>query len=175
MQTVAASQARDINTAAKGLQGFLLQRVGVSTLAASLYLAAQVLTGFTKTSTTSSIGSTEASATVVQHSASLEGLGKILKDLGEAGILLGTSEGISRPSKPFFPAGHRVRELEWRRMHQQELKQYAGQWVALEGEAIIASGSDLPKVVAEARAKGIMVPYVFYVEAQEKGQITFGL
>jgi hypothetical protein len=43
------------------------------------------------------------------------------------------------------------------------LRSFAGQWVVLEGEAIVAHGKDPQQVVVEARAKGIRVPYIFYV------------
>jgi len=43
-------------------------------------------------------------------------------------------------------------------------RQLVGQWVALEGETILAHGADPVAVVAKAREKGVRVPYVFYVE-----------
>lgn len=67
----------------------------------------------------------------------------------------------SRPEPP--AAGHRTRELEWRRTHREALCNFAGQWVVLEGEAIVAHGTDPQQAVIEARAKGIQVPYIFYV------------
>lgn len=70
---------------------------------------------------------------------------------------------------------HRARELEWRRTHQEELQAYAGQWVVLEGETIIAHGEDLGKVVADARTKGVAIPYIFYVEALGDNIVRIGL
>jgi hypothetical protein len=66
-------------------------------------------------------------------------------------------EAISQPR-------HRSRELEWRRTHQEMLRTMAGEWVVLEGEEIIGHGKDLGPLVAEARARGIVVPYAFFVE-----------
>jgi hypothetical protein len=63
--------------------------------------------------------------------------------------------------------GHRSREMEWRRTHQEEMRKLSEQWVALEGETILAHGSNLASVVAEARKKGVQVPYVFYVEPND--------
>jgi hypothetical protein len=60
-------------------------------------------------------------------------------------------------------SSHRARELEWRRTHREVLRNFAGQWVVLEGEEIVAHGKDPQQVVVEARAKGIRVPYIFYV------------
>lgn len=68
------------------------------------------------------------------------------------------------------PASHnhtssqgRRRELEWRQTHREELRQYAGEYVALEGEEIIAHDPDPLVVVAEARSRGIRGPYIFRI------------
>ena len=67
-------------------------------------------------------------------------------------------------SYPELPtSGHRTRELEWRRTHREVLRNFAGQWIVLEGEEIVTHGKDPQQVVVEARAKGIRVPYIFYV------------
>jgi hypothetical protein len=72
-------------------------------------------------------------------------------------------------------SGHRSRELEWRRTHGEFLHSFAGQWVVLEREEIIAYGGDPLKVLAEARGKGIQVPYIFYVESSADDVMTMGL
>lgn len=60
-------------------------------------------------------------------------------------------------------SGHRTRELEWRRTHREVLRSFAGKWVVLEGEQIVTYGKEPQQVVVDARAKGILVPYIFYV------------
>jgi hypothetical protein len=78
-------------------------------------------------------------------------------------------------SPPGLPAsGHRTRELEWRRTHREVLRNFAGQWVVLEGEKIAAHGKDPQQVVIEARAKGIQVPYIFYVGPTNVSPVTLG-
>ena len=72
-------------------------------------------------------------------------------------------------------SGHRSRELEWCRTHTEVLCQFAGQWVVLEGEEIVAHGDDPLQVVAEARAKGIQIPYIFYVEDVDARVVRMGL
>jgi uncharacterized protein DUF5678 len=67
----------------------------------------------------------------------------------------------SHPEPP--ASGHRTRELEWRRMHREVLCNFAGQWVVLEGEEMVAHSKDPQQAVVEARAKGIWLPYIFYV------------
>ena len=59
--------------------------------------------------------------------------------------------------------GHRSRELEWRQAHREVLRSFSGQWIVLEAEKIVAHGKDPQRTVAQARAKGIRVPYIFYV------------
>jgi hypothetical protein len=45
----------------------------------------------------------------------------------------------------------------------------------LEGEEIIAHGNDPLQVVTEARAKGIQVPYIFYVDDTNEKVVKMGL
>lgn len=84
---------------------------------------------------------------------------------------LGRSRVEARP----VPAGYRVRELEWRRTHADVLKAFANEWVALEGEEIVAHGPDPVQVVNEARAKGVGTPYIFFVEPSVEGVVRIGL
>ena len=59
---------------------------------------------------------------------------------------------------------HRSRELNFCAEHPEVFAKLVGQWVALEGETIVASGESLAPVVAAARKRGIKVPFVFRVE-----------
>ncbi|HVO25844.1 MAG TPA: DUF5678 domain-containing protein [Candidatus Margulisiibacteriota bacterium] len=71
---------------------------------------------------------------------------------------------------------HRRREMEWRRTHGDVLLGYVRQWVCLEGEKIVAHGTDVARVVATARRKGVKIPYVFYVEEPRgEGIVYIGL
>lgn len=81
------------------------------------------------------------------------------------------SQAEARPSVQ----GFRERELEWRRTHAASLKQFENQWVVLEGEEIVAYGSDPVQVIREAKAKGIRKPYIFFVEQKRENVITIGL
>jgi hypothetical protein len=49
--------------------------------------------------------------------------------------------------------------------------QYGGQWVAFDGEQLICHGSNR-EVLAEARRRGVKVPYVAYVEPLD--ELPFG-
>ncbi len=68
----------------------------------------------------------------------------------------------------------RSREIAWRRAHEQELRALVGQWVILEGDELIANGPDPRALVAAARARGIQVPYLFFVEPAGEN-VKFGL
>ena len=79
-------------------------------------------------------------------------------------------------SPPRRLAGHRRVEQAWRRSHQDLLvSHYAGQWVVLEDEDIVAHGEDPVQLVERAREAGIEVPYVFYVDPPRPGIVKMGL
>ena len=79
------------------------------------------------------------------------------------------------PSSKSVASGHRSRELEWCRTHAEVLRQFAGQWVVLEGEEIVAHGNDPLQVVTEARVKGIQIPYIFHIEDMDAKVVRMGL
>ena len=84
----------------------------------------------------------------------------------------GNSQGLLVTART---AGFRAREREWRREHAQELKGLAGEWVVLEGERVVSHGTDAGAAVARARAEGVPVPYVFFVEPDEGADFHIGL
>lgn len=77
-------------------------------------------------------------------------------------------------SKPEFPRSKvistqapfidRSLEDEWLAQHQRE---YIGQWVALSGNKLVASGPIAKEVYAKTRELGIKSPFVLYVEDPE--------
>ncbi len=73
------------------------------------------------------------------------------------------------------PLRSRQREQEWCRTHLELLHSYTGQWVVLEGEEIVAHGSDVTRLVKQARNRGIQSPYVFFVEPYDPGVAKLGL
>lgn len=50
---------------------------------------------------------------------------------------------------------------------QENREKYDGQWVALDGETLLAHGADGKKVHAEAQAKGIKTPLMHRVSIKE--------
>jgi len=81
----------------------------------------------------------------------------------------------SIPSTRGLVRGYRTRELEWRETQAHMLQRYVGEWVALEGERVIAHGSDPVQVVTQARAQGVHTPYVFFVESRRANVVKMGL
>jgi plasmid stability protein len=63
-----------------------------------------------------------------------------------------------------LPIKNRGREVEWLQKHRDE---YAGQWIALDGERLIASGDDLKQVVSTARRLGVPDALMMRVEAND--------
>jgi hypothetical protein len=55
-------------------------------------------------------------------------------------------------------------EMEWVQNHRAE---FAGQWVALDGERLLAYGTNAREVFAAARAFGVPEPLVLKVEAPD--------
>ena len=65
------------------------------------------------------------------------------------------------PRMPSVAVPDSAREFRWLTEHARE---YAGQWVALDGDRLIANGKDAKEVFAAADATGIRLPLVTFVE-----------
>ena len=63
------------------------------------------------------------------------------------------------PSKP-MPSGS-IQAMHWISAHRRE---YAGQWVALDGDRLIAHGPDHQEVWMAAKADGVSLPLVTFIE-----------
>jgi len=69
------------------------------------------------------------------------------------------------------PATENRREIE-RRWIDEHRDEYLGQWVALEGARLLASGEDARAVYSAARASGVHAPFVMRVEPRD--DLPFG-
>lgn len=65
------------------------------------------------------------------------------------------------------PPARREREMRWLSEHEAE---YAGEWLALDGDRLLSHGTDPRKVYAEARAAGVEVPFVVFAEKADEFQ-----
>jgi hypothetical protein len=71
--------------------------------------------------------------------------------------LLRIADGLTeaeRPSKPYNP---RTKEIRWISEHKHD---YAGLWVSLDGDRLIAADPDGLTVYEAAKAEGIETPFV---------------
>jgi hypothetical protein len=66
---------------------------------------------------------------------------------------------------PARPAPDSTREMKWLREHRRE---YIGQWIALDGNRLIAHDTDHQKVYAAAKADGAYLPLITYIEDPDK-------
>ncbi len=101
----------------------------------------------------------------------------LIAGAGDAGELAEASARGTSPSDQATKRGTRLREREdvWCRSHPEILRRYAGQWLVVEGEQIVAHGEDPARLVKLARAQGVRIPYVFYVEKPRSGVVRLGL
>jgi len=66
---------------------------------------------------------------------------------------------------------HSAKSLRW--LHENREK-YSGQWVALDGDRLIANGSTAKEVYSKAKAEGSEIPFVELVTDQEPVPSTGG-
>jgi hypothetical protein len=76
---------------------------------------------------------------------------------------------LPKGEDPNEPDPSRRREMQWLSEHREE---YAGQYVALWGDILVAHGPDARKVLAEARAAGKARALIARVEALD--ELPFG-
>lgn len=68
------------------------------------------------------------------------------------------------------PAPDSTREMKWLRQYACE---YANQWVALDGDRLIAHGTNAREVYAAAEADSVHLPMVTFVEDPDTVSILF--
>jgi hypothetical protein len=68
-------------------------------------------------------------------------------------------------------ANRSARSLRW--LHENREK-YSGQWVALNGNRLMASGPTAKEVYSKAKAEGVEIPFVELVTAPDPGPSTGG-
>lgn len=70
-----------------------------------------------------------------------------------------------------------MREIEnnWMIDHKEEMKQYVGQWVVIEGEEVISSDINPFDAVVEAKNKGVKIPYIIFIDSDDPGTVKMGL
>ena len=74
------------------------------------------------------------------------------------------ADGLQRATARMVPTRDRAQEMRWIDEHRAA---YADQWVAVEGDRLIAAGVDPLRVFAAAKAEGIRIPFVVHVLAED--------
>jgi hypothetical protein len=101
---------------------------------------------------------------------------KIIAELAQAGVLVNQHADFSTQfGRKKLKQVRRVppidlaREFQWLERHKHE---YAGKWVAVEGDKLISVGDNAKEVYAAARAGGIASPFVEFISPTE--DLPFG-
>lgn len=83
------------------------------------------------------------------------------------------SEGQFADAGPngYAESANSVKSLAW---IGDNCERFLGQWVALDGDRLIASGSTAKEVYAKAKAEGVKTPFVELVTVEEPGPHTGG-
>lgn len=66
---------------------------------------------------------------------------------------------VGMPRPRLTPFRDRSAEMEWSRHPD---PRFYGQWVALEGDQVVAAGANAPLVYKQAKARGIAVPFMTF-------------
>jgi hypothetical protein len=89
---------------------------------------------------------------------------EIVEELRHAGVLAAANEisehaleTASRPVVREVAPLNLSRELQWLATHRHE---YLGQWVALEGDRLLAHGTNAREVFQQARQAGVASPFI---------------
>jgi hypothetical protein len=75
------------------------------------------------------------------------------------------ADGLDRrPIVKTVPVSHRYAEQQWISRNRAK---YEGQWVAIEGDRLVAAGLDALQVYAAAKAEGIEAPFVMHLVPED--------
>lgn len=87
----------------------------------------------------------------------------IVDELRQAGVFSLQSEEkpLKAPVRGEMP--NRSRELKWIKEHR---KEYADQWVALDGDRLISHGTSSREVIAAARQSGVEAPLIIKLQTK---------
>ncbi len=87
----------------------------------------------------------------------------IVEELRQAGVLSPPSaeKPVKAPARMEMP--NRSRELKWIKEHR---KEYADQWVALDGDRLLGHGTSSREVIAAARQSGVESPLIVHLETK---------
>jgi hypothetical protein len=88
---------------------------------------------------------------------------------GGVRVTLTSMQGSHEHSGVASHEPNRSREMRWLAEHR---KEYAGQWVVVEGDTLVAHGADAQEVFRQVREAGMTRPFLAHVESSE--DLPFG-
>ena len=110
------------------------------------------------------------------------GIGENLSVFETAVVFEGASDLLNASGMPPIPhtvtavaEGGRSQELRFRETHRELLRSFAGQWVCVDRDTLVAHGPDGAQVVETARRHGVRVPYIFRVPDDPPDVVPIGL
>jgi Family of unknown function (DUF5678) len=94
---------------------------------------------------------------------------RLWSELQQAGILAQPQSALRSKVKR-VPQPDRSREMRWIKEHR---KEYAGQWVALDGAELLSHGTDAHQVFADAR-RLVTSPFFAHLEPEDEAHFIGG-
>jgi len=85
----------------------------------------------------------------------------LAKNLLQQADVASTSSKVSNSDPKNEAFDKRSAQRNWSQLHREE---FAGQWVALDGDTLLSHGTDNREVIAQARNLGVKVPFVLFIE-----------
>jgi hypothetical protein len=76
------------------------------------------------------------------------------------------ADDLRKPKMEQVSSHRRSREIEWLAQDRHN-PAYANQWVVIEGDSVVAAGTDAVEVYDTPRANGIEVPFVVHVVPED--------
>jgi len=92
----------------------------------------------------------------------------ILDELTQAGVIT-RSRAKPKAMMRRVETPDRRLEIKWIAEHR---KEYAGQWIALDGNRLLSHGTNAREVFAVARNSGVEAPFFAHLEAED--ELQFG-
>lgn len=92
----------------------------------------------------------------------------------EALRLISSLEDEGAPQAPTRPKPDREKTRQSMRWVAENWREYQGQWVVLDGDRLVASGSDGRAVIREAKQLGVRVPFLTRVETEAERTASMG-
>jgi hypothetical protein len=73
------------------------------------------------------------------------------------------------------PYGYRKVEMEWMNKHPEKLRPFAGEYVVVEGTRVVAHSPDAEEAIRTAKRRGVVIPFILFLEKPDPNLIRIGL